>query len=257
MLQQIREFIEKNAALRSLVVALLAVLVLVGFYVAMLRLDGPLLAPIIQPNSNDLYAFYAFSIIFLVLWGVIYHTVRSDLQDALSEVRKKLLGPWRVIYRSYELNGNHWRKREFPTDCTIKLDDISKLMFTMTLHGTDYFERTTHYIKHITIGPGGGPERELMFFYEVDLRVKQEMRNVLGVDRCKGSFVVIMHFKDDGDTVSEMNGTWFDMERLVPTCHARAAAYKSSLVSDSNSSLDEVPNDAHKGDIVFERIPSR
>jgi hypothetical protein len=194
--------------------------------------------------------FVSFSLLF-ALFGFV--SDRNSRDDILSPLRKKLVGYWEVRAETWRIEQDEIKFGTNVSFCTIGIEDVGrKLIMHFEIRDSDVFKFQELDVTHITIAYQGEP-RQLIFFYEPDLPLKQPFGE--GSDKVtstKFPFLGILQIILKNDEVGRMEGRWYDVDNTIYHLARRKPDLKGF---QSLATAVEKGAVTFKGALTFQRIP--
>lgn len=181
--------------------------------------------------------FVTFALLFAILGYVSQINTRDDL---LTPLRKKLIGVWDVRSQSWTIQPNKIEFGWVRSVCTIKIEPLGgKLLLQFKIVNSDIFKDQD--INIITTAFSfDGAARKLVYFYDVQLELKEPIDSMNKID-FPFLGVLTIRFEDD-ESVKTMEGHWYDINNGV---------YNLARRMNNPSGLPELTKAVENGAVTF------
>ena len=180
-LLELIERLSRDAIVRALLVAFIFSFLVSGVVSIVLHVINPLggSSGIVTPGTPFAYVSFSlglFLAMFFALTFIVYVSLRSDLDDYYSWLRKKLVGIWRVELDTYrfEVNGTWTKERIGYLVEFYFIDRSKKLRARLEQSGSDIFEDADFKTSIVHIGEDKDDNYVLVILFEARQALKKE-----------------------------------------------------------------------------------
>jgi hypothetical protein len=222
------------------------------------------------PVPLRVVVFVLFLLSFVVIWFLLYSQFANEAGDLYSDLRKKLVGNWKV---QYELTPgqrvlSQWGRLPEMT-CAIALNPVQKLEIHYDVSDNPLFENAREVIQAISLTHDVANRYWLSYYYKMDRTVSSKLSKILrneGSDHPRTQLEVEvfanLRFEDarTKQPLEEFEGQWYDLNGNLIRLFALAPEFEKPENKDKYFRLSDARVDrenfvALMGNIKFKRIP--